>query len=151
MTSTPANVLARTFLLSVNTGTVASPTWTPIKGITGISPAQSAQRTDNSDFDTNGWESHDVVMRGRSLSVAMNYKADPTDGSEDPGQAAVIALGDATGTAAKKQFKYVAPGTGGKGHTFTASADIAWPGGDKVNNAVFTADLTVDGAPTPLP
>lgn len=143
MTAEPT--LAREYTLEINTGTVAVPAWTPIAGITGISPAQSTQRTDDTDFDGDGWESSTVVMRGRSLSVSLNYKEDPADGTEDPGQAALIALGDASGPAGKKQFRYFSAGD--NGYTFRASAEVTWPGGDKVANANFTADLTLDGAP----
>lgn len=139
------NFLAREYTLEINTGDDTTPAWTDIAGITGITPAQSAQRTDDSDFDTDGWEAHTVAMRGRSLSVSMNYKEDPTDGTEDPGQAALIALGDASGVSGKKSFRYYSPGD--NGYTFTASADVSWPGGDKVANANFTVDLTLSGAP----
>lgn len=145
---TAENLLAREYDLTINTGSVAVPTWTPIAGITGISPSQSSQKTDDSDFDTDGWEAHTVVMRGKSFSVALNYKEDPANGAQDAGQAALIALGDASGTASKKQFKYVSPG--GHGVTFTASADVTAPGGDKTANANFTAELTMSGAPTPV-
>ena len=139
--------LAREYTLELNTGTEAVPAWTAIAGITGITPGQTTQRTDDTDFDGDGWEAHTVVMRGRSLSVSLNYKEDPSTGAEDPGQAALIALGDASGPSGKKQFRYFSAQD--NGYVFTASADVAWPGGDKVANANFTAELTLDGAPTP--
>ena len=142
-------VLAREFPLEINTGTTQAPTWTPIRGIQSITPAQTAQRTDDTDFDTDGWEAHTVAMRGRSLSVAMQYEIDEV-GTPDPGQEALIALGDATGRAAKAQFRYGSDDLGGV-HTFRASADVAWPGGEKTANASLTAELTVDGKPTYTP
>lgn len=70
----PEPVLARHYQLELNTGTSGAPVWTGISGITGINPGQSSQTTDDSDFDTDGWEAGTVVMRGRTLSVSLNYK-----------------------------------------------------------------------------
>lgn len=143
----PEPVLAREFDLEVNTGTDAVPVQTRIGGITNISPGQSAQRTDDSDFDTDGWEAHTVVMRGKTLSVELLYKEDgASSGAMDAGQAALLALGDATGPGSKKGFTYTSPN--GREFAFKASVDIAWPGGGKVDNATFTAELTISGKPT---
>lgn len=145
---TPEPVLAREFDLKINTGTAEAPVLTGISGITGITPGQSSQLTDDTDFDTDGWESGTVVQRGRTLGVALNYKENE-DGDQDPGQEALIALGDATGPAAKGNFVYTSPN--GNKQTFRATVDIAWPGGDKTSNATFSADLKVDGKPTFTP
>lgn len=139
--------LAREFDLTINTGTFGSPVWTAISGITGITPGQTSQKTDDTDFSTDGWESGTVVQRGRSLSVALNYKEDE-DAVLDPGYEALIALGDAFGPDGKGDFRYLSPN--GNGHRFRATVDVQWPGGDKVSNATCTAELMVDGAPTTL-
>lgn len=140
--------LAREFDLTINTGTDQAPVWTVISGITGITPGQSSTKTDDTDFDTDGWEAGTVVMRGKSLSVAMNYKEDPSGGAQDPGQDALLTLGEATGPSAKGKFKYVSPG--GNGHTFRGTVDVAWPGGEKAANATVTAEITLDGKPVPV-
>lgn len=144
----PEPVLARDFDLKINTGTVEAPVLTKISGITGITPGQSSQVTDDTDFDTDGWEAGTVVQRGRTLSVAMNYKETDT-GDRDPGQEALIALGDAFGPAGKGRFEYTSPN--GNKQAFRATVDIQWPGGDKQANAAFTAELKVDGKPTFTP
>lgn len=144
----PEPVLAREFDLKINTGTVAAPVLTAIGGITGISAGQTSQKTDDTDFGTDGWESGTVVQRGRSLSVTLNYKEDAT-GAQDPGQEALIALGDAMGPSAKGNFEYTSPG--GNKQAFRATCDIQWPSGDKTANAAFTAELTIDGKPTSTP
>lgn len=144
----PEPQLARDFRFYLNTGTFAAPVWTRITGITGITPGQSSQKTDDTDFDTDGWEAGTVVQRGRSLSVALNYKENE-DGDLDPGQEALFALGDAMGPDGKGDFKYLSP-QGGLGHRFRGTVDMQWPGGDKTANASCTAEVTVDGKPTPL-
>lgn len=141
-------VLAREFDLELNTGTVGSPVWTGISGITGINPGQSSQLTDDTDFDTDGWEAGTVSMRGRTLSVTLNYKEN-SDGDQDPGQEALIALGDASGPTGKGNFRYTSPN--GNVQTFRSTVDVAWPGGDKTSNASFTAELKLDGAPAFTP
>lgn len=144
---TPEPVLAREFDLDINTGTIADPVWTPIGGITGITPGQTVQNVDVTDFDTDGWEDNIPVQRGKSLSVAINYKENG-DADLDPGQEALIALGDAMGSGAKKQFRHRSPN--GRGHTFLATCAIAWPGGEKTANSTCTAELTMRGKPTPI-
>lgn len=148
MSVTPEPMLARLFDLSVNTGTEAVPVWTPISGVTGITPGQTSTKTDDTDFDTDGWAAGTVVERGKSLSVALNYK-EGAAGAQDPGQEALLALGEATGPSAKGRFKYVSPG--GNGHTFRGTVDVAWPGGEKAANAALTAEITLDGKPVPVP
>lgn len=145
----PEPVLAREWDIEMNTGTAMAPTWTPVRGVTGITPAQTSTLTDDTDFDTDGWGAGTVVQRGRSLSVAMIYKEDPDTGLRDPGQEALLALGDAIGTAAKAQFRYRSPGS--NGYEFRATVDIAWPGGEKTANSTVTAEIKIDGKPTPLP
>jgi hypothetical protein len=145
---TPEPVLAREFDLKINTGTSGSPVLTAISGITGINPGQSSQLTDDTDFDTDGWESGTVVQRGRTLSVSLNYKENE-DGDQDPGQEALIALGDATGPDGKGLFEYTSPN--GNKQAFRATVDMQWPGGDKTSNATMTAELKVDGKPTFTP
>jgi len=139
--------LAREFNLTINTGTFGTPVWTGISGITGITPNQTSQLTDDTDFDTDGWESGTVVQRGRTLDVALLYKEDE-DAELDPGYEALIALGDAFGPDGKGDFKYVSPN--GKGFRFNATVDVQWAGGDKTSNAATSASLKVDGAPTPV-
>lgn len=144
---TPEPLLAREYDLTLNTGTVLVPVWTAISGITGITPGQTSTRTDDTDFDTAGWEAGTVAMRGKSLSVAINYKEN-SDGDQDPGQAALIALSETSGPSGKGNFQYVSPN--GNGYTFRATVDMAWAGGGKVDNANMSADLTLDGPPTPV-
>lgn len=140
--------LAREFDLEINTGTYDTPVWTGISGITGITPNQTTQRTDDTDFDTDGWEAGSVVQRGRSLQVALNYKENG-DGDLDAGYEALIALGDAFGPDGKGDFRYISPN--GVGNRFRATVEVQWPGGDKTANAATSATLTMDGAPIPLP
>lgn len=151
MTATaPEPVLARSFPLEINTGTVAQPVWTKISGITGITPGQTSQKTDDTDFDTDGWEAGTIVQRGRTLSVALNYKL-AADGTEDAGQEALIALADAMGPSAKAWFKYGPAVEGGPVHYFRGTVDMQWPGGDKTANASVTAEIAVDGKPLTAP
>lgn len=147
-TVAPEPMLAREFDLEINTGTRDNPVWTHISGIMAINPGQTSTVTDDTDFDTDGWEAGTVAMRGRSLSVSMLYKTVNGTGAQDPGQEALIVLGETSGRSAKGGFRYLDPD--GNGHEFRATVDVAWPGGGKTDNANFTADLKVDGKPTPV-
>lgn len=136
-------VLARDFALDINTGTDAAPVWTPVGGITNISPGQDSQKTDDGDFDSGGRARHSVVERSDTFQVDMLYKEDDT-GTRDAGQQAILDVARLYGAAAKVPFRYVFP-SGTEGVEFKASVDLPYPGGGKTDNAAWQATLTVDG------
>jgi hypothetical protein len=149
-------ILARDFVFELSTD--GGTTWLPIGGIETWSPSSDITRTDDTDFDSDGWAEHKVVARGRSLTLEGFYKEDPSGASgtplgadQDPGQAALIDLSDAIGYASVQDFRITSPGgnkTEGK-----VSADVTFGGGDKNGNASFSAQLTWQGQPayTPAP
>ncbi|HEU5032688.1 MAG TPA: hypothetical protein VFV01_47750 [Spirillospora sp.] len=149
MTVTPEPTIARDFVLNINTGTVTTPTWTPISGITNIAPGNDSTKTDDSDFDSNGRARSTVVERSDTLQVDLNYKEDPSTGARDPGQQALLDASKLIGTAAKKQFQYLTPG--GTQYAFTASIDMNLPGGGKTDLATTSLTLTIDGDITETP
>ena len=136
------------FELSTDGGT----TYIPIGGVETWSPSSDITRTDDTDFDSDGWAEHKVVARGASLTLEGFYKEDPAGapgGDRDPGQAALIDLSEAIGYASVQDFRITSPGgnkTEGK-----VSADVTYGGGDKNGNASFSAELTWNGQPTFTP
>jgi hypothetical protein len=135
--------------LAINTGSVGSPTWTEIGGITDVTPDASTTLTEDADYKSGGWAASKVAQRGRTMELKGNYLEDDQTGSQDAGQAALIALGDAVGYASNGQFRFIT--LGGNQTTFTASAEVVWGGGGTNDDGEFTAKLTVSGQPAFVP
>lgn len=145
-------ILARHLIGALNTGTVALPVWTPIGGLTSQTFESEKTDTDDTDFDSAGQAEHKVVQRARSISLEGFYKEDPATGTQDAGQEALVALGEAIGYDSIKTYRVTTPG--GNVTEYDVSANVTSPGGGGLNdNSSFTAELTVSGAPryTPSP
>jgi len=76
-TRTPlgASTLARKWLLDVNTGTVASPVWTPVGGILDFTPSLDPTLQDDSDFDSAGYKSQTVTALAWGASFTVRRAA----------------------------------------------------------------------------
>lgn len=147
MSLTP--MLAREFRFALNTGTDAAPNLVPIGGITTFSLGSDSERTDDTDFDSAGWAQGKTVSRSRSITLEGNYEEDPDDAfSQDPGQEALIVLGDAVGYSSTKSLIMRYPS--GKLVTQRVDAKVTAGGGGNNDNASFSAELTVSGKPQTL-
>jgi len=77
--------------LKINTGSVGSPSYTSIGGITDVTPDSSSTNVDDTDYNSGGWAESKVAQRGRTMEIKGNYLEDPDTGEQDAGQAALIA------------------------------------------------------------
>lgn len=142
MANTPKKVLARGWTFEIET---AGGVWLPIKGINSFDPSPSSNKTDVTDFDSNGWMENMVASRGFSLTLDGFLLEDKDDGSRDPGQAAVETLGDKIGPESLGRFRMTSPG--GRVKTFYASAEVTSAGGGNDDAAAWSAALEVSGQP----
>ena len=78
-----------------------------------------------------------------SWTLSGFWLEDVSDGSRDPGQAAVETLAKAVGLASLGQFRITSPG--GNTITFLASAEVTLFGGGNNDPASWQAALTVSG------
>jgi hypothetical protein len=140
--------LARDLLIEINTGSVASPAWTEIGGLTSLTHAPATERADASGFDSQGRAEHMVTQRGDTWTLEGHSKIDPADGAQDEGQAAVEASSTAVGIAAEEHYRFTVPGTGSPVREFTATAEVTLPGGGTNDLAAWGAVLEVTGAVT---
>lgn len=145
--STPDKVLSRDFKIAINTGTIASPVWVPIRGLDedGITITPSARETDFMDADDGGLAKPVIIGRGYGVALKGARLESATTGARDPGQQAVEAVADSVGLSAQRQFRITSPASGTP-HTLTFMAGVsatAFGGADK---ATWTADLRVYGA-----
>src|SRR5689334_4791838 len=97
--------LARDLSIDINTGTPGVPVWTPVKGLNTLTHSPSSTDAETTDFDSDGRAEHMKAERGDSWTLAGFSLEDVADGSRDPGQAAVEALGRAVGLASLGQFR----------------------------------------------
>lgn len=136
-------VRADDFVIEVNTGTEATPTWTRIGGIRSFTISTTKNDIDTRDFDSGGWLEHIVGSRGKSFSISGAREEDETTGERDPGQAFVEELGDKLGAEALGQFRITSPG--GTTYTFSASVEVTPFGGGLDEFATWEANLTMSG------
>lgn len=116
-------VLAREFVFAINTGTVATPVWTTIKGLKEWGAGTDTSKADTTDFESLGIDEHLVSRRAHSLTLTGQRE------TGDPGQDAVQGVALSIGAAAMKQFRVTAPGAGPNNiKTFTASVSAPWLG-----------------------
>jgi hypothetical protein len=125
-------LLARDWKFYLNTGTVAAPIWTQIKGINTWGLSSSKGDVDTTDFDSDGTEEHMVASRGLEQTLSGHLLEDPDNGDRDPGQEAVEALAKLKGHESLKQLKTVSKG--GTVNIGLVSADAAAGGGGGGND-----------------
>ena len=144
MAGTPDKVLSRDFDIEVNL-----PGWTKINGLDedGITISKSNRTTDFMDADDGGLERPRVIGRGYSIALKGARMEAASDGTRDPGQAAIEAVANEMVSAAMLEFRITSPAAATpEVLTFMASvADcIPFGGSDK---AQWTAQLLVDSEP----
>ena len=136
---------ANEFKLAVNTGTSAVPVWTPVAGITTMTPAPSKREADTTTFDTAGWDRSTVVSRGLTIS-ASGYAMYDADGIKDPGQVACEALSQEIGVAARGEFRVALPS--GKFLRLTGDVTVTEFGGGTNDVASWSVEIKVSAQPT---
>lgn len=140
--SEPVKVLARDWVWEIED----QGDYIRIGGIESFSPSPTKSDADGTDFDSQGWEEHQVATRGVSYTLEGFYKEDPDTGLRDAGQEAVEALANRTGRESLGDFRLTSPG--GTTITFKASADIPTSGGGHNDNTSWSATVRMSGPPT---
>lgn len=148
--------LARHVLVEANTGTVAVPVWTEVKGLTGIDHSPATERADATGFDSAGRAEHIVAQRGDAFTLNGHKLIDPDTGAGDPGQEALETAGRAMGSAAEIMIRFSVkdeagdPISGSDRYAFTVTPEVTGPFGAGGTNdvATWSAACEVTGAPT---
>lgn len=144
--STPIEVLADDFVISINTGTEVSPTWTPIQGLKSHRLGSETKEVDAANRSTRGWGQTRSVRRGQTLTMGGNFFEDPDDGARDPGQAAVETLAEQIMPDDLGWFCLETPF--GATTYFQATAKMGDVGGDLDSLCEWNATLSMYGAPS---
>jgi hypothetical protein len=145
-------VLARGFDFDINTGSIASPSWTPIGGINQWSHSPAANDADTTDFDDNGRMAHMKASRGDEFTLTGLYlEDDAVANTRNAGQLATEVVANAVGPASIAQFRITSPA--GNVRTFLASATVTTGGGgnDDPNSWEVTLKVTASITNSALP
>lgn len=138
--------LARDLAISINTGTIGVPIWTPVGGLNSLTHSPSSTDADTTDFDDNGRATHMKAERGDSWTLSGYQIEDVSTGSRDAGQEAVETVAQLMGISSTDQFQIVSPG--GNTITFLASAEVTQGGGGNNDTASWAATLLISGSVT---
>jgi len=138
-------VLAREWVVQINTGTYGTPTWTNIGGLTSLTFSTSKNDADTTDFDSDGQMEHIPASRSREIGLEGFYEEDASTGDRDSGQEAVEGYMDLTGAAGLADFKLTSPG--GTAKRFYASVNVSDVGGGNDDPTSWNVTLTVTGLP----
>lgn len=132
-------VLARDWEIAIKVAAA----FVPILGLNTLTFEGSKNDADTTSFEDDGWESHLVASRGRSIKMEGFYLEDPADDSRDPGQEAVEALDEAMGQDSLGVFRRTSPS--GTVKYFRASASVTSTGGGNNDPTGWAAELRVSG------
>lgn len=137
-------VNARDWVVEINTGTVALPTWVQVGGVTSFTIGRDAEEVDTTDFDSNGIEEHQVMQRGKTITLEGFYLEDPASKGRDAGQTAVETHADEVGVASLKQYRFTSPALTRKVALF--SAKVGDVGGSNNDKTSWGVELKRSGA-----
>jgi hypothetical protein len=138
----------------VNTNTVASPVWVPIRGILEFTPPEPEPTLqDDTDYDSvpagavyGGWKSQakTALSHTTKMKVKRGYVAG-TGSTKDPGQEFLRAAGRSLDpTVRVVNFRYYERVTGGS-EAYSGFGEVAFsPDGGKVED-IATATITLSG------
>lgn len=123
-TETLSARLARRYRLEVNTGTDVAPVWTIVRGINSFIPKIESNLENDTDFDSDGWESQIKTSQSWSLEVELFSKQGINSKESDEGYLALEAKSDKLGGEAIVQVRWYDRNGGEDGYTGYAS--LTW-------------------------
>lgn len=145
------SLLAKDWTIEVNTGSVATPTWTPVRGLTQIREAYASNMEDDSDFDSGGWSSSQVTQRTWRLECEGRRKrTEATAFTPDPGQEFVRLRGNDVGIGSNVQCRYYRKDGAPDAYTGFASVEYGGGGGGVTDLEPFSVTFHGQGARTAI-
>lgn len=140
-----ASTLNRDWYLDVNTGTAELPTWIGVFGITNFQPVLTPQLQDDSDYDSEGYQSQTATAIAWSLSLTVSRKLTrdvaPT---YDPGQEFLRTASEQMGEDNSVQVRWY-KNDAAQTEAYDGYAAVSWSpnGGDMA--ALDTVGVTLTG------
>ena len=131
-----ATALARKFRVDVSTDLTLAGGWLQLNGIHTLKPSISPKMIDTSAYDTNGWDSNEVISNGWDLSVGFWRRT--TAGVYDPGQELLRARVGQFGDNARAGVRWYDKNGGPE--SFQGVVLVKW---DRAQDGVTDADSAV--------
>lgn len=156
VTRTPlgAATNVRKWYLDVNTGTVASPNWVGVFGVTDFKPNLSPTWKESSDFDSGGNKAQSATAREWGVEFKVLRKSDSSVATiYDPGQEALRARAEILGTGNDIQIRYYEMESGGpRVEAYQGIVGVEWSpdGGPMDELDSVSVKLMGQGARTPI-
>jgi hypothetical protein len=144
------STLARKFAIDVNTGSLATPVWTRVKGVTGLSPTVDSNLEDDSDYDSDGWGSSTKTGMTWSLEISVARKVGIESGAYDPAQEFLRVAAERFGPAGSVQVRWYDRNGGPESYRGVATVAYSAEGGAYTALATATITLTGQGARLPI-
>jgi hypothetical protein len=142
------STLARKWKLDVNTGTVASPVWTPVRAIGELKTTVESNMEDDSDYDSDGWASESKTQMKWSLETKVLRKIGVTSSNYDPGQEALRQAADKFGSPGTPQVRWYDRDGGPEAYSGFASVSWEPEGGEAKDLDTVTIKLSGQGKRT---
>ncbi len=141
------STLKRKWYLDVNTGTVATPTWTSVNGITSFNTGLDATLQDDSDFDSGGYRSQTKTAEQWSLSATLARKVATSSATAyDAGQEYLRTKSDSMGPANTAQVRWYEMTPGGpRVEAYSGFAAVSWSPDEGGMDALETVTVTLTG------
>jgi hypothetical protein len=143
------SLLAKDWVLEINTGTLTVPAWTPVKGLTSLEFSLDAETEDDSDFDSDGWGSEVVTQRTWTLEIEGRRKRDAASASfvPDPGQEALRQAGLVVGLTANVHVRWYRRDGAPDAFEGTCAVQYGGGGGEVTDLEPFECELNGQGKP----
>lgn len=142
------STLARKWKLDVNTGTVESPTWTPVRAIGELKTTVESNMEDDSDYDSDGWASETKTQLKWTLETKVLRKIGVSSANYDPGQEALRAAADQFGSAGTPQVRWYDRDGGPEAYSGFGSVSWEPEGGEAKDLDTVTIKLSGQGKRT---
>ncbi|TDD88353.1 phage tail tube protein [Actinomadura rubrisoli] len=147
---TLVSTLARKWRLDVNTGTVGVPVWTQVRAMGELKPQVEPNMEDDSDYDSDGWESETKTALKWTLEAKLLRKVGVTSGNYDPGQEKIRLASDQFGSAGTVQVRWYDRDGGPEAYIGFASVSWEPEGGETKDLDTVTAKLSGQGQRTTI-
>ncbi|MCZ7376549.1 phage tail tube protein [Micromonospora sp. WMMC250] len=136
-----STALARRFRLQVNTGTTGSPIWTTVTGLTDFKPTINPTLQDDSDYETDGWNSSEKTAQGWQVeaTILLKEEAGLFNAAVEKMRLASDKFGDSSRVEVRWYDKQ------GKPEAYQGTAIVTWERANSGNTDLDAAKVTLTG------
>jgi hypothetical protein len=142
-----ASTIVRKWYLDVNTGSIASPVWTPVRGLMSFTPNVTPTLQDDSDFDSGGYRSQAVTAIAWDASFDLSRKVNSTAPTTyDAGQEFLRTTSVTQGVQNSVQVRfYEMSPSGPRVEAYQGLASVTWSPKGGAMDAVDEVSVTLTG------